>query len=200
MRGDYVRTALGLARQTRPADIALTWAELEARARAWLAEEGIRPDRQLLERTADMRYLGQNYELPVSAPAGAWDEAAQIELERRFHAVHERTYGYAAVEEPIQFVNFRVTAYGLTPHIRLRRHEPGHGSASDAIVGERRVYWTRGSAAEPTPIYHRARLEPGHEIVGPAIVEQMDSTTLIGPGHHARLDEYRNLHVDLEPS
>jgi N-methylhydantoinase A len=52
----------------------------------------------------------------------------------------------------------------------------------------------------PTPIYDRARLQPGHQIVGPAIVEQLDATTLIGPGQHARLDEYRNLHIDLAPS
>jgi hypothetical protein len=79
------------------------------------------------------------------------------------------------------------------------RCEPGGGTASDAIVGERRVYWARGSAAEPTPIYDRARLQPGHRIVGPAVVEQLDATTLIGPGQHARLDEYRNLHIDLDP-
>ena len=175
------------------------WAELEERARAWLDEEGIAPDKQVLQRTADMRYLGQNYELPVPAPGEGWDAAAQAELEHRFHGVHERTYGYAATEEPTQLVNFRVTAYGLTPHIRLRRHRPGRGDASTAIVGERHVYWARGSAAEPTPIYDRARLEPGDRFVGPAIVEQMDSTTLIGPGQHARLDEYRNLHVELEP-
>ena len=141
---------------------------------------------------------GQNYELPVTRPGSAWDEAAQADLERRFHAAHERTYGYAAVDEPIQFVNFRVTAYGLTPHIRLRRHQPGSGAVSGAIVGERRVSWARGGSAEPTPINDRARLQPEHQIVGPAIVEQLDATTLIGPGQRARLDKYRSLHIDLE--
>jgi N-methylhydantoinase A len=197
MRGDYVRTALGLTRQTAHEDVAETWAELEDRARAWLNDEGISPDRQLLERTVDLRYLGQNYELSVPSPGGPWDEAAQAELERRFHAAHERTYGYAAEHEPIQLVNFRITAYGLTPHIRLRQHEIGRGSVSDAIVGERPVSWARGSAPERTPIYDRARFHPGHELVGPAIVEQLDSTTLIGPGQRARLDEYRNLHINL---
>ena len=66
-----------------------------------------------------------------------------------------------------------------------------------AIVGERQVFWSRGSAAESTPIYDRARLQPGHHFAGPAIVEQLDSTTLIGPGHRARLDEYRNLMIEL---
>ena len=200
MRGDYVRTSLGLTRQTRPEDVAETWAELEGRASAWLTEEGIGPDRQLLERTVDLRYLGQNYELPVPSPGGAWDGVAQAELERRFHAAHERSYGYAAEGEPIQLVNFRVTAYGLTPHIRLRRHELGGGPVSASVVGERRVSWARGASPVPTPIYDRARLRPGHEIVGPAVVEQLDTTTLIGPGQHARLDEYRNLHIDLDPS
>jgi N-methylhydantoinase A len=93
-----------------------------------------------------------------------------------------------------------VTAYGLTPHIKLRRHTGSAGSLTAALVGQRQVYWTRGVSALPTPIYDRARLQPGHEIVGPAIVDQMDATTLIGPGQHARLDAYRNLHIDLGPS
>lgn len=197
MRADYVRTALGLTRDTPPSDVAEIWAELEARAGAWLDEESIPPDRRVLERIVDMRYLGQNYELPVSAPTGAWDDGAQAELERRFHAVHEQAYGYAAAEEPTQLVNFRVTAYGLTPHIRLRRHDAVPGDPVAAIVGERKVYWARGAAPETTPVYDRLRLQPGHRLFGPAIVDQMDSTTLIGPGHHARLDEYRNLHIEL---
>ena len=62
------------------------------------------------------------------------------------------------------------------------------------------MYWSRGDSALATPIYDRVKLQPGHEIVEPAIVDQMDATTLIGPGQHARLDAYRNLHIDLNPS
>ena len=200
MRADYVRTALGLTARPAPR----TWPRSGpswrgARQAGWPTRRSAR-DSRLLERTVDMRYLGQNYELPVPSPGGAWDEAAQAELERRFHAAHERTYGYAAEDEPIQLVNFRVTAYGLTPHIRLRQHRAGDAARrrrpSSASAS---VSWARGASPEPTPIYDRARLQPGHEIVGPAIVEQLDTTTLIGPGQHARLDEYRNLHIDLAP-
>ena len=99
-----------------------------------------------------------------------------------------------------QVVNYRVTAYGLTPHIKLRQHDAGRGGPDAAIVGQRQVYWSRGSSAQATSIYDRVKLHPGHEIVGPAIVDQMDATTLIGPGQHARLDTYRNLHIDLDPS
>jgi N-methylhydantoinase A len=200
MRADYVRTALGLTSQTQASEMAEVWDELEARAQEWLAGEGIPPDKRLLQRIVDMRYLGQNYELPVSAPSGAWTDEAIAELERRFHVEHERTYGYAAPEEVTQVVNYRVTAYGLTPHIKLRQHDAGRGGPDAAIVGQRQVYWSRGSSAQATPIYDRVRLHPGHEIVGPAIVDQMDATTLIGPGQHARLDAYRNLHIDLDPS
>jgi N-methylhydantoinase A len=200
MRADYVKTSLGLTRETGAAEMAEVWAELEQRAQDWLADEGIAPDKRLLQRVVDMRYLGQNYELPVPAPAGAWTDEARAELERRFHGVHERTYGYAALDEVTQIVNYRVTAYGLTPHIRLRQHEAVSGDPGAAVVGQREVHWSRGAPAEPTPIYDRAKLHPGHEILGPAIVDQMDATTLIGPGQLARLDAYRNLHIDLDPS
>ena len=197
MRADYVRTALGLTAQTRPEELAAIWAELETRAGEWLEEEGIGPDKRLLQRTVEMRYLGQNYELAVGAPGSGWDAAAQEELARRFHAEHERAYGYSAPEEPTQIVNLRVTAYGLTPHIRLRAHDADGRSLDAAAIGERRVHWLRGRPAEPTPIYDRARLQPGHRLSGPAIVEQLDSTTLIAPGQQAWLDQYRNLHVEL---
>ena len=199
MRADYVRTALMLAREADPEGVTAIWAELETRASGWLDEEGIEPGKRVLERTVDMRYQGQNYELPVAAPSGAWGAAAQKQLESAFHAVHERAYGYAAPEEPVQLVNFRVTAFGLTPHIRLRRQESDSDcpDPAGAIVGYREVHWVRGGGVEPTPIVDRARLRPGHELLGPAIVEQLDSTTLIGPGQHARLDEYRNLHIEL---
>ena len=200
MRADYVRTSLGLTRQTQAAEMAEVWAELETRAQDWLTAEGIPPDKRLLQRIVDMRYLGQNYELPVPAPAGDWTDEARAELEQRFHGVHERTYGYAALDEVTQIVNYRVTAYGLTPHIRLRQHESVSGDPGAAVVGQREVYWSRGASALATPIYDRAKLHPGHQIVGPAIVDQMDATTLIGPGQHARLDAYRNLHIDLDPS
>jgi N-methylhydantoinase A len=199
MRADYVRTALGLVGQTPASQMAEVWAELEERARSWLADEGIPPEKRLLQRTVDMRYLGQNYELPVTAPSGPWTDEARAELERRLHGEHERTYGYAAPDDVTQIVNYRVTAYGLTPHITLRQHAAGCGGPDAAIVGQRQVYWSRGAAAQPTPIYDRVRLQPGHEIVGPAVVEQMDATTMIGPGQHARLDQYRNLHIDLDP-
>jgi N-methylhydantoinase A len=199
MRADYVRTALGLTGQISAAAMTEIWAKLEAGAQDWLADEGIPPEKRLLQRVVDMRYLGQNYELPVPAPGGAWTETARAELEVRFHAAHARTYGYAAPEEATQIVNYRVTAYGLTPHIKVRQHTTRSGSLTAAIVGQRQVYWSRGASSLLTPIYDRARLQPGHEIVGPAIVEQLDATTLIGPGQHARLDEYRNLHIDLAP-
>jgi N-methylhydantoinase A len=198
MRADYVRTALSLTGRTAAAEMAEIWAKLEDRALDWLADEGIAPEKRLLQRIVDMRYLGQNYELPVSAPAGVWTDAARAELEQRFHAVHERTYGYAAPEEATQIVNYRVTAYGLTPHIKLRQHTGASGGPTAAIVGQRQVYWSRGASAQPTPIYDRAKLQPGHEMIGPAIVDQLDATTLIGPGQHTRLDEYRNLHIELE--
>jgi N-methylhydantoinase A len=198
MRADYVLTALGLTSRTPAVDAAAIWAELEQRADAWLDQEEIDASRRVLQRAVDMRYLGQNYELAVPAPAGAWDASAQSQLERRFHELHERAYGYASPDEPTQFVNFRLTAHGLVPHIALRRDDAHNGGYSAAaVVGERRVYWHRGADALTTPIYARHLLGPGMRLSGPAIVEQLDATTLVAPGHTARLDEYRNLHIEL---
>jgi len=137
IRADYVRTALGLTRQTPAAEMAEVWADLETRAQDWLAGQGIPPAKRLLQRIVDMRYLGQNFERPVPASSGAWTGEARAELESRVHAAHGRTYGYAAPDEVTQIVNYRVTAYGLAPHVTLRQHDAATAGPDGAVVGQR---------------------------------------------------------------
>lgn len=196
LRTDYVRTVLLTVGRLEVAEVNDHWAALEQQARDWLAQEAIPPGRQVLQRSADVRYARQNYELAVPAPAGRWTEATVAALAARFHAEHERAYGYRAPEEIVQVINLRVTAYGRTPHVALRRHEPAGRALHAAQVAERPVLWARGEARRPTAIYARELLEPGHAFVGPAIVEQIDSTCLVAPGQRARVDAYRNLVVE----
>jgi len=86
-----------------------------AQAQAWLDAEQIPPDRRRFERSADLRYHGQSFELPVPVPAGPLSADDVARLREQFHAMHERAYGYAASEDPVELVNVRLAAIGVTP-------------------------------------------------------------------------------------
>jgi N-methylhydantoinase A len=196
LRLDLVRTRVGLLDSMAVADLADVFAGLEAEATAALDREAVPPPRRHLARALDMRYLGQNFELAVPAPPALWSGDREA-LRRAFVAEHARVYGYAADDEPIQIVNVRLTALGAPDPLglpvvaRAARADPG-----EARAGARAVHFDEAGGFVVTPIYRRERLLAGHRVDGPAIVEQMDSTTVIPPGQHATVDAHANLLID----
>jgi len=193
LRLDLVRTRVQLLDALTLPEIRQWFADLEADAATWLDREGAAPERRQMLRAFDMRYVGQNFELSVGAPPALWsgDLAA---LRDAFLREHERVYGYAAADEPVQLVALRLTALAeldplvLPPLARAAGPDP-----AAARIGERPVYFEEARAFVPAPIYRRERLRAGHRLAGPAIVEQMDSTTVIPPGQEAVVDERANL-------
>lgn len=173
------------------------FAGLDARAVAWFDAEGIVTDRRILRRSIDMRYAGQNYELAVPAPDGRMTPAAVEVLRAAYTELHERMYGYSAPEEPIQAVTFRLEAVGMTPRAELRPSPHAGPDASAARSGQRRIYLPEAGGWTECLVYARAGLRHGNCLSGPAVIEQMDSTTLILPGQEARVDAYRNLIVQV---
>jgi N-methylhydantoinase A len=166
---------------------------LAAAAAAWFADEGVPPQDRLVEVTLDMRYVGQNFELPVRL-AGA-ELPPTEELHRMVLAAHEASYGYSDPHDPVEIVNFRLAARG-----RLKFTEPPIADrvARDAPnpIGERHV-WFATDAPAVARLYARDELLPSHEIAGPAVIEQLDATTLIFPGDRARVDAARNLLIEV---
>ena len=166
---------------------------LDAAGRAQMRDEEVPPDAVEVAYAADMRYVGQAYELavPIPAPLAPKDLA---EVQTAFHAVHERVYGYARAGHAVEFVNFRAVHTCHLPKPRVRPADRARGGAADARVAERPVHFAPGGFV-PTPIYARPRLPLGVELAGPAIVEQPDTTTVVPPGWRARVEESGNLRV-----
>jgi N-methylhydantoinase A len=189
----YAQTRLMPADDGALARMADAFDELERRADRWFAREGIGPGARSIRRTVDMRYAGQNYELPVPFPDGPPDSALLKELMGRFERAHEQMYGYVAPEEPIQAVTFRLEARALVPRAELRPHPPASSGPDAAVLARRQVWLAEAGGFVDCLVYDRDRLGPGHAIAGPAIVEQMDATTLVLPGQTARVDAYLNL-------
>jgi N-methylhydantoinase A/oxoprolinase/acetone carboxylase beta subunit len=164
---------------------------LDAAGRARMREEGVPASGVRVAYAADMRYVGQAYELevPIGAPV---TRERMPEILAAFHAVHERVYGYGRPRQPAEFVNFRAVHTYPLPRPAVTPAAPAAGSMADARVGERPAYF---GAFVPTTIYERARLPRGARLTGPAILEQLDTTTVIPPGVTAVVDEAGTLRL-----
>ncbi len=192
LRADFASTRLtplasGLAA------LETAFAALGAQAEAWFAQECIAPAARRLHRSVDMRYAGQNYELPIPLPPGGFGQATLAALAEGFAEAHQRMYGFVAPEEPVQLVTFRVEAIGGVRQAVLRPHPLSGPDARGALADERQVWLPEAGGAVSVPVYARERLAPGNLLAGPAIIEQMDSTTVVLPGMTARVDAYDNL-------
>jgi N-methylhydantoinase A len=168
-------------------------AALDEAGRARMREEGVVLEAVRVTYAADMRYVGQAYELEVPIPAplvGPHVLAAQAD----FHAAHERVYGYARTGQPVEFVNFRAIHTYPLPRPVLRAPQVAHRTLTEAQVGERRAYFAPAGFV-PTRIFDRARLPVDAGLEGPAIVEQPDTTTVIPPGYTATVEGSGNLRI-----
>jgi N-methylhydantoinase A len=189
LRRDYVRTRLVPTRDGRFADVAATFAELHAQARADLGREGIPAEGITTIRALGMRYQGQSWELLVRVPDGADSMAA---LEEAFHRAHERRYGHRN-PGPVEIVNFRVAGVGEIPKPSRSRVTVA-GTLADARRGERAVYFDR--ELHSIPVYERERLPGGAAFDGPAVVEEMGSTTVVPAGWRGAVGPWGELSLE----
>lgn len=166
---------------------------LISQADAWFEAEHIAPTDRRVTRTVDMRYAGQNYELPIHLPDGPIDAATLDALAERFAAAHHRAYGFTADGDPVQLVTFRLEAAGTVPKARLGTQPDSGPDASAAIIGERAVWLPEARGFVTCPVYDRDRLRAGNRINGPAIIEQMDATTVVLPAMRAVVEPGLNL-------
>jgi N-methylhydantoinase A len=167
-------------------EVATTFARLEEDGRAELEREGLGADSIEFLRQIDLRYVGQSYELTI--PAGD-------DLLERFHAEHDRTYGFAAPNEPVEVVSLRLTSIGRIAKPPLRRL---HAGETPAPKERRMVYFGEAGDYVDCPIYDRYGLPAGATLLGPAVVEEFDSTTVVHPGFTVRVDEVGNLVIERE--
>jgi N-methylhydantoinase A/oxoprolinase/acetone carboxylase beta subunit len=147
-----------------------------------LAADGIAPDNTVFERSGDLRYVGQGYELRVPFPEGELDRTALEQIFARFAELHRAEYGHVFEASPIEIVNIRVTGIGHMPKIAPPR-PAGGGSLVEALVKTADCAFRHkgGLQMMATPFYRRHLLPLEQSIAGPAIVLQTDSTTVVPP-------------------
>src|SRR5438445_440261 len=181
VKHDDVRTRVGRLHERVPA-LEAAFAEMSAAAARRLDADGFDERSRRTERSLDLRYAGQAFELSVPLPPGALDAPAII---ADFNARHLATYGHADPDGDVEVVNARMSTYGVVDKPDPSQWSAGGGTVDDARIATRDV-WFAGRAA-PTPVYERDRLPGLARVDGPAIVEEFGATTVVFPAWRARL-------------
>ncbi len=177
-----------------PDEIESTLASFDEEGRSRL--DGVADDRIAIERSLDCRYVGQSFELTVPVPDGPITDETLDGIAERFHAAHERRYGHASPDEPVELVTVRLRARGLVYPPELSA-SAATGNPDDAIDHSRDVVFD-GELHE-TRIYDRDQLPIESDIEGPAIVEGGESTLVVRPAQRARVDDYGTILVEVAP-
>jgi N-methylhydantoinase A len=200
VRNDYVQTVVSKHLDLDLTRVQSVFADLEAQAQTALDGEGFGRDQQRMQRTADLRYVGQAFEVRVPVADGGLDRAAAEEVARAFHAAHRQLYGYDFANDPrqaVEWVNLRVSGIGPIRRPDLVELPKKDGGTDRAVTGSRRVFFDDWV---DTPTYNRPDLGPGDVVTGPAIIEEFGSTVPVHPGFLAAVDPYGNLLLTKETS
>jgi N-methylhydantoinase A len=190
-RAEFAQTLIRITGEAASDELLAILEDLEARARAWMAEERIEADRRHVAFAADMRYHGQGYEIPVALDLDEVRAGDLGALDERFNTLHEQLYGFRMPGTAPEIVNLRAVATGDLPKPELPEADVEGDDASGAIVEQGEILFA--GERRPTPIYDRSRLRPGNRLTGPAIVTEFDSTTVVLPGYAAEVDRYSNI-------
>ena len=194
IRNDFIRTAFVELDAGGLATLDVHAGELEARALGWLRDEqGFGGDARLVW-SADMRYLGQSYEIETVIDRGDIAAGRAAPLADAFHAAHERVYDHADAEAPVQVVNLRLVVSGSARRPELAERPLAPGLARPK--GETTIYLD--GAERRAGLHDRAALSPGQHFAGPAIIAQDDCTSIVPPGIVARVDGWGNLVIEPE--
>jgi len=174
----------------------LVLAEMEREGRQLLADAGVEGDAATCLRSCDMRYRGQGYEIEVPIPSGALDVTHLPALRDAFSREYARLFGRTLGDLAIECLNWRVRVVGPSPEVRPAQSRAA-GDARAAVKGFRPAYFPAAGGYVDCPVYDRYRLPAGTRFTGPAIVEERESTVVVGPGAMVEVQAHNLLDVRL---
>jgi N-methylhydantoinase A len=170
-------------------------ADMAAQGDAILARSGIAAEDRRVTRQADVRYAGQGHEIRIDLPDGVLGPHSMSAITSRFEQVYRALFGRTGPDVPLEGVSWRLLSSGPKPDVKLRA--TSQVQTSEALKGNRGVYFPEWKEHRPVPVYDRYVLVSGASLRGPAVIEERESTTIIGPGAGIEVDDTRNLSVWL---
>jgi N-methylhydantoinase A len=200
---DFVRTASQRLDTADWSQINRLYEEMEAEGRAILQNAAVADRDVRIRRTAEMHYTGQGHEVEVELPPGRLSAASLGVIVERYEAAYRALYSRVPLGVPIEALNFRVVVSGPVPDISVSGSRPDAvpaAATTPAPKGRRQAYFPEAGGYVDTPVYDRYALNPGAAFAGPAIVEERESTTVIGPDARVRVDGHLTLILELNPT
>jgi N-methylhydantoinase A len=195
VKNEFAQTVVRMIGDSDPGEIGDILMRLGRDAAGWLRDEGIDEPNQRIRYEADVRYFRQGYEFSLEIDPNLIASSGLADLAERFGLAHERLYGFR-LDQPVELVNLRAIGTGMVQRVEFPKFDKESADPSTALVEQQRVYFH--GQFMPANIYDRTLLRAGNRIRGPAIVTQMDSTTVIHPGHVGGIDEYLNILINTE--
>ena len=194
LKRDYIQTHFADLEAGDVGDIVRRFETMEEAAQREFEAQGIPAERIVHERAIDLRYSIQKYELPVPVARDGLKADAKAAWRKAFDEVHEKHFGSRAEDQKVEIVNYRLTTKVIVPKPVVAESPLGVANCAAAIKARRKAYF---DGWHDTPIYDRVKLASGNRIAGPAIIEQMDSTTVVHPGQEAQIDRFGNIIIDI---
>jgi N-methylhydantoinase A len=206
LRYDFVRTWFTRLEDAPFDEIERVYRELESQGRDAIAGTSVKPQKIVLKRAADMRYVGQEHAVTVDLPLKVFEREDRGAIKRHFDEMHEQRYGTSAPDERAEIVSLRSTVTGVMrkpPQAKLDRgknsrnkNSRNKGAPDQAAFSGRRPVFFDGKF-RPTPTYARAALAASNRITGPALIEEHASTTVLNPGDRLEVDPHGNLVIKV---
>jgi len=170
--------------------------DMEQQALGALSAAELKTRKIVLQRSLDMRYVGQEHAVSVDIPTQIFEQQDIAGIKRLFDAMHQQRYGYCSETERAEVVSIRTSVSGEMPRPSLA--ELPQGDAQPAVTpSQRPVYFSPSQGWQDTPVYQRATLSSGNVILGPALIEEYASTTVIFPGDRLTVDRLGNLIIEV---
>jgi N-methylhydantoinase A len=188
---DYVQTYLSRLENVDWDRVNLFLQEMERQGIKQVAGGGVSPDQVTVSRSVDMRYMRQGREINVPVPNGNLSRANADAIRESFFAVYQDLYSRHLTDVPPETVSWRVTVSGPRPLVQLKKLQ-GSLESGTALKKKRPVYFPEYEGFTECPVYDRYRMGPGTTLIGPAVIEERESTLVVGPGGNLRIDDYLN--------
>lgn len=173
--------------------------EMEEKARASLLASGVPEDAIRITRSADIRYTGQGYEVSVQLPDGPLSAGRLPAIQAEFERTYRQLYGRILPGVAIQGISWRVVASGPEPYVATPATGGGGEPVEACLKGYREAWVPEWSRMATVPVYDRYLLATGHRIAGPAILEERESTVVVGAAGEIAVDQHKNIIVTLAP-
>jgi len=200
LKHDFVRTYVVVLQEADTATFKNTFLNMQAKGIKLLKSEGIAENRIAYNFSLDLRYVNQYHEVNVEITSEEIQQADFGSISTRFHQKHNAHFGYALEEEktPVEIINLRMVCIGQTQKLQFQLEAYNGSDPSEALKKMRRVFLPLQKKFEEVNVFDGGQLKFGNHVVGPAIIEQVNTTTLVTPEYHLLVDRFGSYTIYME--